>query len=262
LLGEYQEDGQPVREYIYLDSVPLALLHYRADSATPTITWYHTDQLGTPQALTNADGNIVWQARYSLFGTAELLVNIVTQPLRFPGQYYDEESGLHYNYFRYYDAALGRYLRSDPIGLRGGVNTYGYVGSHPLSYSDEYGLSRGKNNPWNRHQSTYGGRGLSREKMRSLYWQLQYQRLSGPKHRELHNLLSELPVLGDEIIKNELSGMECDGVSCCIRLLECSCDWRDHVELCSAPSPYPSARRLAEEDPSCYCTFKKYCMRV
>jgi RHS repeat-associated protein len=67
----------------------------------------------------------------------------MTINLRLPGQYYDDETGFHYNYFRTYDPSTGRYLESDPIGLAGGLNTYGYVDGNPLMYDDPFGLSPG-----------------------------------------------------------------------------------------------------------------------
>jgi RHS repeat-associated protein len=61
-------------------------------------------------------------------------------PLRFPGQYFDKETNLHYNHFRDYDASIGRYGESDPVGLKGGLNTYAYAGQDPLTYIDPDGL--------------------------------------------------------------------------------------------------------------------------
>ena len=86
--------------------------------------YYHTDHLGTPLRLTDATGAVVLAADYQPFGKAELLVNTVENNLRFPGQYFDSETGLQYNLNRYYDLETGRYLTPDSIGLEGGVNVY------------------------------------------------------------------------------------------------------------------------------------------
>ena len=84
------------------------------------IFYYHNDHLGTPLAMTNAGGNVVWKAAYDPFGEAQVdPSSTVTNNFRFPGQYYDEESGLHYNWHRYYDPRTGRYVTTDPIGLKG-----------------------------------------------------------------------------------------------------------------------------------------------
>jgi RHS repeat-associated protein len=97
--------------------------------------------------MTTATGIISWQAQASAFGDAKIDMQIASTRLaainnhRFPGQYYDAETGLHYNYYRYYDPSTGRYITSDPIGLDGGLNTYGYVGGNPLYWSDPYGLT-------------------------------------------------------------------------------------------------------------------------
>ncbi|NRA70809.1 MAG: RHS repeat-associated core domain-containing protein [Gammaproteobacteria bacterium] len=89
--------------------------------------------------MTDADAIVVWQANYTPFGQADIVVENVTNNIRFQGQYYDHESGLHYNYFRDYDPELGRYIQSDPIGLAGGINTYGYVGGNPVSFIEPDG---------------------------------------------------------------------------------------------------------------------------
>ncbi|WP_367489341.1 RHS repeat-associated core domain-containing protein [Snodgrassella alvi] len=99
-----------------------------------------TDHLGTMQQAINSAGEQSWKITSDAFGNSELDVNNqITMNLRFLGQYYYEETGLSYNYFRDYDAKTGRYIQNDPIGLAGGVNTYGYVGGNPLLYSDPTG---------------------------------------------------------------------------------------------------------------------------
>ena len=85
---------------------------------------------------------MAWSADYQPFGELVRTSAAVDHPLRFPGQYYDAESGLHYNYFRDYDPATGRYVQSDPIGLRGGINTFAYVENDPIHWSDPSGLAR------------------------------------------------------------------------------------------------------------------------
>lgn len=104
------------------------------------IYYFHNDHLGTPQVITDEPGNVSWAAKYTPFGKAEILTEEVTNNIRFPGQYFDLESGLHYNYFRDYDPELGRYIQSDPIGLAGGINTYGYAYQSPIMNYDPYGL--------------------------------------------------------------------------------------------------------------------------
>ena len=110
------------------------------------MTYIHTDHLNTPRLGTNDTQTLVWQYQSQAFGQGKadkdpdkngINVNI---RLRFPGQYRDGESGLYYNYFRYYDPQTGRYITSDPIGLRGGLNSYGYVGGNPLYWIDPFGL--------------------------------------------------------------------------------------------------------------------------
>ncbi|QKT04887.1 RHS domain-containing protein [Ectothiorhodospiraceae bacterium 2226] len=104
------------------------------------VGYYHNDHLGTPQAVISASGVLLWSARYDAFGKATVETAQITNNLRFPGQYFDAETGLHYNYHRYYDPSAGRYTTVDPIGLEGGVNTYVYVAGNTLSRLDPFGL--------------------------------------------------------------------------------------------------------------------------
>jgi len=128
---------------------------------TAEILYFHTDHLGTPRELTDERGRIVWSATYKAWGntaqidhpaqpirrvigntqleTWEAQGDPVVQNLRFQGQYFDTETGLHYNRFRYYDPDIGRFVSQDPIGLAGGVNNYRYAPS-PVNYIDPLGL--------------------------------------------------------------------------------------------------------------------------
>ncbi len=99
----------------------------------------HDDQVGRPEAMTNASQAVVWRAQNFPF-TQNVTVASVTLNLGFPGQYYDAETGDWNNGFRDYSSALGRYIESDPIGLMGGMNTYAYVGDNPISNADLLGL--------------------------------------------------------------------------------------------------------------------------
>jgi RHS repeat-associated protein len=125
------------REFVTLAGRPLALVEGGPGGES---LWVHTDHLGTPQKMTDSGGAVVWDALFTPFGEPVSLAGTAENPQRFPGQRYDAETALHYNYFRDYDPSLGRYVESDPIGLGGGVNTYGYVGGNPMAFIDPFGL--------------------------------------------------------------------------------------------------------------------------
>ena len=108
--------------------------------ASPVTYYIHTDQLGRPQKMTDASANLVWDAIFQPFGEVYAVSGSATNYLMFPGQFYDGETQLSQNWRRDYDPTIGRYIQSDPIGLAGGINTYGYVGGNPLGHTDPSGL--------------------------------------------------------------------------------------------------------------------------
>ncbi len=117
LVGECDDDGDFIRTYGY---VPGTMNSYNPVfmRTGDDCFFYHTDRIGKPVKMTDINGITVWSADYDVYGTARVDAgSTITNPLRLPGHYRDEESGLHYNYFRYYDPSTGRYLQPDPLGL-------------------------------------------------------------------------------------------------------------------------------------------------
>jgi RHS repeat-associated protein len=134
LLEETDASGTAQADYIYLDGRPVAVLN------GSTLYYLHDDMLGTPQLATDSNQAVQWQASYDPFGQASVS-GTITQNLRFPGQYFDVESGWNHNGFRDYAPGLGRYLEPDPLGRLGsGNNLYAYVGNNPVDLVDSLGL--------------------------------------------------------------------------------------------------------------------------
>ncbi|EIL1403503.1 RHS repeat protein [Shigella flexneri] len=131
--------------YIYRDQgsyEPLARVDKAGKEGPNRILYFHTDVNGAPEEMTDSDGKIVWETGYQVWGNTiqEKDHGGVEQNLRYQGQYLDRETGLHYNLHRYYDPDVGRFMVTDPIGLRGGLNLYSYA-PNPLKYADPLGLT-------------------------------------------------------------------------------------------------------------------------
>ena len=143
LVEETTATGGLIRDYIHGESLMLVAQVDAQRSAqgktTENISYLYADHLQTPRLATSAVGSVVWRWDGDGFGdvaaTGSAEINI-----RFPGQYHDAESGLHYNYYRYYGPTTGRYLSSDLIGLGGGMNTYVYAMLNPITKVDRFGL--------------------------------------------------------------------------------------------------------------------------
>jgi len=139
LIGEYDSTGTEIKTYGYKPSSTWTTdpLFMKQDG---NYFFYHNDHLGTPQKMIEVNGAVAWEAKYEAFGKANIEIGTLENNLRFPGQYYDSETGLHYNYNRYYDPQNGRYLSADPIGLDGGINLYLYSENNSIINYDENGL--------------------------------------------------------------------------------------------------------------------------
>ena len=152
LLGEYDATGALIQELVWLGDIPVASIRVDESGTSVGVFYIHTDHLNTPRKITSPkDNSIVWRWDSDPFGNGAPNEDpdgngkVVSFNLRFPGQYYDQETGLSYNMQRYYDPQSGRYITSDPIGLDGGSpSTYAYANGNPVSNIDPEGLSWGQ----------------------------------------------------------------------------------------------------------------------
>ncbi len=121
LVAEADENGNVTITYAYQVNTPWGTDPMFIKQGSQ-YGYYITDHLGTPQIIVSNSGSILWRADYEAFGEATLITQALENNFRFPGQYYDSETGLHYNFLRHYDPQIGRYLTSDPLGIFGGLN--------------------------------------------------------------------------------------------------------------------------------------------
>jgi RHS repeat-associated protein len=150
LLGEYDGAGKPLYETIYLGSMPAGVLKQTGAASSNdigvTVHNAHADHIDTVRMVTKQDHTVMWR-----WDTAEAFgatvpnqdpsgVGAFVYNPRFPGQVFDQETGLNQNWHREYSPRMGRYVQSDPIGLAGGVNSFAYAEGNPMSFTDLYGL--------------------------------------------------------------------------------------------------------------------------
>jgi RHS repeat-associated protein len=134
LIGEYDETGTLIRDHVWLGDQPIAML---IAEATYNV---QADHLNTPTSMMDMSGLLVWQASREPFGATTLTHAAVEQHLRFPGQYFDQETELHQNWNREYDPEEGRYIEADPTGLSAGLNLFVYVSARSTLWTDPTGL--------------------------------------------------------------------------------------------------------------------------
>ncbi|QVM98884.1 RHS domain-containing protein [Pseudomonas sp. SORT22] len=138
---------EPVYDFPYDIERDPVWQHNPAPAPFDAFAWYQCDHLGTPMELTDEQGEVAWSGTYKAWGAAQEKRSDTAKragihnPLRFQGQYFDVETGLHYNRYRYYDPGVGRFVGKDPIGFAGGLNVFAYA-PNPTQWTDALGLAR------------------------------------------------------------------------------------------------------------------------
>lgn len=140
IIAEYDSAGTVLREYIWLEERPLAVVDHSGTS--PVIYHVHSDHLGRPVVMTDDTKTKVWEANFLPFGGVHSLTGPASLDYRFPGQWFQLESGLHYNWHRHYDPTTGRYLQPDPLGMPDGPSRWAYALNSPLMNIDPTGQFR------------------------------------------------------------------------------------------------------------------------
>ena len=174
LIGEYRDNSRTTtptddwlirQETVWLDDIPVAVIKKPTATSAIQIYYVHADHLNTPRVIVNSRNTTVWRwDNVHAFGAnlpfedPDNNGQTFEYNPRFPGQYFDKETNLHYNYFRYYEPETGRYISADPIGLAGEMNVFGYAEQNPVSLIDPFGLFEViVNDTGNRNGLTYGG---------------------------------------------------------------------------------------------------------
>jgi RHS repeat-associated protein len=138
LIAEADSSGNTLTEYAWLNDMPLALVA-NVDTSSPSLYFVHPDHLNRPIRMTDTSESVVWDAVYNPFGDVYSITGSASNNMRFPGQYFLIEDGLHYNWYRHYDPTIGRYVQPDPRGLVDGSAIYAYAKSAPISNVDPEG---------------------------------------------------------------------------------------------------------------------------
>ncbi|HCH0556508.1 TPA: RHS repeat-associated core domain-containing protein [Pseudomonas aeruginosa] len=146
-VGDYGANGTPVQQAIWMDDLPVGL----RTAAAGIVSYIEPDHLGSPRVVIDPVANTAiwkWDIQGEAFGVTAPEQDpdgngtALNLDMRFPGQRYDRYTGLNYNYFRDYEPGSGRYVQSDPIGLKGGISTYAYVSGSPVMWIDPEGLQQ------------------------------------------------------------------------------------------------------------------------